>query len=72
MVITLHNLIILKSLAFSITPQFQNLTNPPHGIFGLEILLKLFLDIDRNYVSVIITIISNIIALVSRIVICFG
>ena len=65
------NNIEISAIAFSLH-NFKILPARHMEFFGLEILLKLFLDIDRIYVSVTITIISNIIALVSRIVICFG
>ena len=41
-------------------------------LFGLVIPLNLFLEIDRNYESIIITVISNITVLVSQNVFCLG
>ena len=44
-----------------------------HGIFGwLVIQFNIFLEIDRTYVSIVITIISSITVLVSQNVVCFG
>ena len=42
-----------------LTPHYQNFTNPPIGIF-FGLVIPLNLRIGANYVSIIITIISNI------------
>ena len=59
MFITLHNSKILLSLHCFLTPQFQTFTNLLIGIFGLVIPLIFLFEIGINYVSVIVTIISN-------------
>ena len=52
-------------MAFS-PPEFQNFYQTfPWDFFGLVIPSNSFLEIGRNYVSIIITIISNITVLVS-------
>ena len=60
MVITLHNSKILLFLHCFLTQQIQTFTNLLIGIFRLVIPLNFFLEIGRNYVSIIVTIISNI------------
>ena len=72
MVIALYNLNILLSLLLlsylTISKFYQpNNWNP----FWLVIPLNFYLEIGRNYVSIIITIISNITVLVSDNGICF-
>ena len=59
MFITLHNSKILLSLHCFLTPQFQTFTNLLIGIFWLVIPLIFLFEIGINYVSVIVTIISN-------------
>ena len=60
MVITLHNSKILLFLHCFLTQQIQTFTNLLIGIFRLVIPLNFFLELGRNYVSIIVTIISNI------------
>ena len=71
--------------------QFENFTNPLHGIFGIELVISviiiiinniiviniiiiiiIIIAISRNYVSIIITIVSNITVLVPHNAIFFG
>ena len=81
-----HNFQILLFLLYGYhTPQLENIALPAivfslHtrtfmnlliGIFWVSNLTKFSLKIDRNYVSILITIISNITVLVSHNVICF-
>ena len=59
LIIRLYNSKILLFLQYILTPQFQTFTNLPIGIFGFSnptYFLKRFL---RNYVSIIVNIISN-------------
>ena len=59
-IITLYNSKILLSLHYFLTPQFQTFTNLLIGIFGVSNLtFFFFLKFLRNYVSIIINIISN-------------
>ena len=58
-IITLYNSKILLSLHYFLTPQFQTFTNLLIGIFGVSN-LTFFLRFLRNYVSIIVNIISNI------------
>ena len=62
MVITLHNSKILLSLHCFLTRKFQTSTNLLIGIFEVSNPTNFFFffEIGRNYVSVIVTIISNI------------
>ena len=61
LVITFHNSKILLSLHFFLIRQFQTFTNLLIGMFGVVIhLLFFFFEISRNYMSIIVTIISNI------------
>ena len=60
MFITLHNSKILLSLHCFLTPQFQTFTNLLIGIFGISNPTKIFLEMDRNNASIIVTMISNI------------
>ena len=81
MVIISHSFKTLLSLLGFLTPQFQNFTNLSHhhGIFSdwlpnptyLFIYLFIF-EICRNYMSIIITIASNITVLMSHNIILFG
>ena len=57
-IITLYNSKILLSLHCFLTPQFQTFTNLLIGIFGVSN-LTFFLRFLRNYVSIIVNIISN-------------
>ena len=57
-IITLYNSKILLSLHYFLTPQFQTFTNLLIGIFGVSN-LTFFLRFLRNYVSIIVNIISN-------------
>ena len=61
-IITLYNSKILLSLHYFLTPQFQTFTNLLFGIFGISNppLFFFFLKFLRNYVSIIVNIISNI------------
>ena len=73
MVITLYNLNILLSLlllSYFIISNFYQPTN--WNFFWLVIPLNFYLEIGRNFVSIIITIISNITVLESHNGICFG
>ena len=82
MVMELHFFKILPSLLHGyhgiLIPQFQNLTNfSPWNLFGLLIppfiFLLFFLEINRNYIMLImITIASNITVLVSQNIIFFA
>ena len=62
-IITLYNSKILLSLHYFLTPQFQTFTNLLIGIFGVSnltfFLFFLLLRFLRNYVSIIVNIISN-------------
>ena len=59
-IITLYNSKILLSLHYFLTPQFQTFTNLLIGIFGVSNpTFFFFLKFLRNYVSIIINIISN-------------
>ena len=72
MVIKLHNLKILLSLlllSHSTISNFYQFTN--WNFWGLVIPLNFVLEIARNYVSIIITNISNITVFVSHNVLCF-
>ena len=73
MVITCNNLKILLSLTLLLSlHNFKTLPTFHMEIFGVSNPSKFFLEIGRNYVSIIITIIINITVLVSHNVICFG
>ena len=80
MVIISHSFKTLLSLLGFLTPQFQNFTNlSPWNFFRLVpnptyfyFYLLIYLEICRNYTSVIITIVSNITVLVSHDIIFFG
>ena len=73
MVIALYNLNILLSLQLLSDPTCSKFYQPTNwNFFGLIIPLNFYLEIGRNYVSIITTIISNIIVLVSHNAICFG
>ena len=61
--ITLYNSKILLSLHCFLTPQFQTFTNLLIGIFESSNSTQFFLEVERNYASIIVTIISNITAL---------
>ena len=64
---------ILLSLLFLSHPIISKFyQHTKWNFFGFVIPLNIFLEIGRNYVSVIITIINNITVLVSHYVICFG
>ena len=72
MVIKLHNLKILLSLlslSHSTISNFYQSTN--WDFWGLVIPLNFVLETARNYVSIIITIVSNITVFVSHNVLCF-
>ena len=56
-IITLYHSNILLSLHYFLTPQFQTYTNLLIGIFGVS--NYFFLKFLRNYVSIIVNIISN-------------
>ena len=72
-VITLYNLNILLSLVLLSHSTISKFYQPTNSIFwGLVIPLNFFLEIGKNYVSIIITIISNITLLVSHNIIYFG
>ena len=59
-IITLYNSNILLSLNYFLVPQFQTFTNLLIGIFGVSNpTFFFFLKFLRNYVSIIINIISN-------------
>ena len=63
-IITLYNSKILLSLHYFLTPQFQTFTNLLIGIFGVSnptffFFFFLLLRFLRNYVSIIVNIISN-------------
>ena len=59
-IITLYNSKILLSLHYFLTPQFQTFTNLPIGISGdSNPTFFFFLRFLRNYVSIIVNIISN-------------
>ena len=60
-IITLYNSKILLSLHYFLTPQFQTFTNLPIGISGDSnpTFFFFFLRFLRNYVSIIVSIISN-------------
>ena len=62
-IITLYNSKILLSLHCFLTPQFQTFTNLLIGIFESSNSTQFFLEVERNYASIIVTIISNITAL---------
>ena len=73
MVITLQNLKLLISLLFlshSTISKFYQLAI--WNLFALVIKINFFLEIIRNYASIIITMINNISVLVPHSVICFG
>ena len=53
-----------------LTPQYQTVTNPLHGISWIDYPTEFFLEIGRNYVSVIITILDNTTVLVSHNILC--
>ena len=86
MVIIFHSFKTLLSLLGFLSPQFQNFTklSHHHGIFSdwlpnptylffIYFLIYLFIfEICRNYMSIIITIVSNITVSVSRNIIFFG
>ena len=57
-----HHTLWLKDIAIPSllsTPQFQTFTNLLIGIFGVSNPTYLFFEIGRNYVSIIVNIISN-------------
>ena len=63
-IITLYNSKILLSLHYFLTPQFQTFTNLLIWIFGVSnltlfLFFLLLLRFLRNYVSIIVNIISN-------------
>ena len=58
-IITLYNSKILLSLHYFLTPQFQTFNNLSIGIFGVSNPLLFFSRFLRNYVSIIVNIISN-------------
>ena len=58
-IITLYNSKILLSLHYFLTPQFQTFNNLSIGIFGVSNPPLFFLRFLRNYVSIIVNIISN-------------
>ena len=60
-IITLYNSEILLTLHYFLTPLFQTFTNLPIGIFGVSNLtiFFFFFEVGRNYVSIIVNIISN-------------
>ena len=62
-IITLYNLKVLLSLHYFLTPQFQTLAKLAIGIFGVSnpaiFFFVFFLRFLRNYVSIIVNIISN-------------
>ena len=62
-IITFYNSKILLSLHYFLTPQFQTFTNLLIGIFGVSyltfFLFFLLLRFLRNYVSIIVNIISS-------------
>ena len=60
MVITLHNSKILLSMHYFLIRQSQTFPNLLIGIFWVSNPTQLFFEIRRNYVSIIVTIISNI------------
>ena len=62
LVFTFYNSKILLSLHFFLIRQFQTFTNLLIGMFGVVIhfFFFFFFEIGRNYVSIIVTIISNI------------
>ena len=74
MVITLHNLKIQLSLLLLSHPTTSKFYQPTNWNFFWvsSPTCFVFLEIGRNYVPVIIAIISNITLLVSHNVICFG
>ena len=75
MVITLYNLLekSMLSLLLLSHPTISKFYQPTNwNFFGLVIPLNFVLEIGRNYVSIIITIVSNITVLVSRNAISFG
>ena len=57
-IITLYNSKVLLSLHYFLTPQFQTFTNLLNGIFGVSN-PTYFYEIGRNYVFIIVNIISN-------------
>ena len=71
MVITPHNFTVLLSLLCLSHPTISNFINPPHRIFWFGNLPHFFLEIVKNYASVITTIVSNIAVLVSHSAIFF-
>ena len=61
-IVTLYNSKILPSLHYFLTPQFQTFTNLAIGIFGVSnptVFFAFFLRFLRNYVSIVLNIISN-------------
>ena len=72
MVITHHNLKYCYPSYCFLIPQFQNFINLAHEFFLFQYSYLIFLQIGRNYVSIIITVISNISVLVSHNAICSG
>ena len=73
MIITLQNLKILLSLLLLFCPTISIFYQLNKWIFGgLVIKLNCFLEISKNYVSIIIIVISNITVSASHNVICFG
>ena len=73
MVITLQNLKILQSLLLLSHPTISKFYQLARWIFwGVSNPSWFFLEISRNYASIIITIISNITVIVSHNVTCFG
>ena len=73
MVITLQNLKILLSLLLLFCPTISIFYQLNKWIFGgLVIKLNCFLEISKNYVSIIIIVISNITVSASHNAICFG
>ena len=59
-IISLYNSKILLSLHYFLTPQFQTFTNLLTGIFGVRNPTYFFFEIGRNYVSIIVNIIRNL------------
>ena len=61
-IITVYNSKILLSLNYFLTPQFQTFTNLPIAIFGVTnptVFFVDFLRFLRNYVPIIVNIVSN-------------
>ena len=74
MVVIPHSFKIQLSLIQLFTPQFQNFTNYPHGIFQNSNPNQIFfMEIGRNYLSIIVFIVNNFIVLVPyNVVVCFA